>query len=172
MRSRTSARNVFRLGVLLILAGVICELFLTTTLGLLWGYQALNEAVNLVSFQYLVLVPLNVLEPLGVAFVVLSVVARHIEADGVERGTTTDDEDDVRLPPALTARSALAVGVVLSVLGLVLRVGLNSWIVDLETGIARDILSLVVVPLRDEIFLAGVLLVASAEVIQMITVNR
>lgn len=168
MRSRMPARNLFGLGVLIILVGVICELFLTAAIGAVAGTDALNAVIDTALYSYVsVVLGSGALAPLGVGFVVFSVIARHIEA-----GNAEPDGRDPLLPPRLSPRAAVITGAVLVVVGVVVQVELFSWIQDVNDGLLRDFLTFILGPLRDEILLAGVLLIAGSAVVQLITVNR
>jgi hypothetical protein len=159
---------MFRAGMIIILVGVICELFLTAAIGAVGGQEVLNVVINTALYSYLsVVLGSGVLAPLGVGLVVLSVLARQIEM-----GSADVDDEDPRLPPTLSPRAAVITGSVMVVIGVVLQVELFGWFQEVKQGLVRDFLTFIAGPLRDEILLAGVLLIACSAVIQMITVNR
>lgn len=151
MPRRMPAKAMFWIGAIIVAITASIGFFFDTVAFTLWGTSVYsNEALN-----HLRLALAIAILPLGIGFLALSVVARHLERRG-------DSEEGARIPPRLASRWVLWLGVALATVGFVLRESLNSWLYELSGdggGILSDFLSYVALPLQPVIIPLGILLV-------------
>lgn len=151
MPRRMPARAMFWIGAIIVAITASIGFFFDTAAFALWGTSVYSHE----GLTHLRLALAIAILPLGIGFLALSVVARHLERRG-------DSEVGARLPPRLTSRWVLWLGVALATVGFVLRESLNTWLYELSGdggGLLFDFLSYVALPLQPVIIPLGILLV-------------
>ncbi len=151
MPRRMPAKAMFWIGAMIVVITASIGFFFDTVAFTIWGTSVYsNEALSYVRLALAIVVL-----PLVIGFLALSVIARHLERRG-------DSDQGARIPPRLTSRWVLWLGVTLAVVGFVLRESLTGWLYELSGdggGILFDFLSYVALPLQPVIIPLGILLV-------------
>ena len=161
----------FWLGVVLTLLGLAVGLFFLRAMAAIGGQpQAAGD------FAYVVNVFFGaVVLPLGMTFVVASLVARALESNHRSMisaaGLRDDPESASSVPPRVSARVALATGLVLVVVGMVSELYLQHWIqaIQADATFMRDFVVYLGPPLNALMLPLGVLLIPCAWLLRIIS---
>lgn len=142
----------FWLGVVLTLLGLAGGLFFIRAMAAIGGQPlAASDLAYSVAATFSAVVL-----PLGLMFVVFSLVARALEP--------------TRVPPRVTSRIALATGVVLVVIGMISELYLQDWIqaIQADATFMRDFVVYLGPPLNALLLPLGVLLIPCAWILRII----
>lgn len=116
----------------------------------------------------------GVVLPLGMTFVVLSVVARALESTGrpmiSAAGFREGIEDTPSVPPRVSSRIAFVTGLVLVVIGMASELYLHDWIQEIQADATflRDFVLYLGPPLNALMLPLGVLLIPCAWILRII----
>ena len=160
----------FWLGVVLTFLGLAVGVFFIRAMIAVGGQsQAASDFVYFVNAFFS-----GVVLPLGMTFVVLSLVARALESTHRSllsaAGSREGIEDTPSLPPRVSSRIALVTGVVLVVIGLVSQLYLQNWIqaIQADATFLRDFVVYLGPPLNALMLPLGVLLIPCAWILRII----
>ena len=160
----------FWFGVVLTLLGLAVGLFFIRAMAAFGGQsQAASDVAYFVDALFSAVVL-----PLGMTFVVSSLVARALESNYRSMlsaaGSREGIEDTPSAPPRVSSRIALATGLVLVVIGMVSELYLQNWIqaIQADATFMRDFVVYLGPPLNALLLPLGVLLIPCAWILRII----
>lgn len=173
MPSTLTWKQLLWAGIALTVVGLFARLYLVPLVFTLWG----NDAVDNPVLHWTQAALSHVVFQVGLALIASLLVIWAIERNASAAGASAHGYvDEGTAPPAASAPRTLVrvfwIGAALVVLGLILQESLAQWqhdllgAVDVEGGIARDILWLVGAPLKAVAMPLGVLLSTGSFVVR------